>query len=114
MSADNLLREGKSKDRIFITGNTVVDALKTTIRDDYTHPLLEWAGNKKLVVLTSHRRENVGETMHSIFKAVRLISLERSDVRIVCPLHPNPMVRKIAEADLGGLSNVCLIKPLCF
>ena len=111
-ASENLLSEGKSKRFVYVTGNTVIDALKTTVKENYKHPLLDWIGNKRSILLTTHRRENLGEPMVSIFKGVRKLADERRDVRIICPLHSNPKVRDIAREYLGGAINVKLCEAL--
>ena len=108
----NLLREGRRPEEIYVTGNTVIDALKTTVRDDYTHPELEWARGSRLILLTAHRRESLGEPMRRMFRAVRRIAEERPEVRVVCPLHSNPAVRRAAEAELTGCGRIHVIGPL--
>lgn len=112
MSKENLLREGKKEENIFITGNTAIDALKTTVRKDYTHPELDWAKDSKLIMLTAHRRENLGEPMHHMFRAIRRIIDENEDVKVIYPIHMNPVVRKAADEELGGCSRVHMIAPL--
>jgi len=112
LSADNLIREGKNKDTIYITGNTAIDALKTTVRDDYTHPELEWAEGSRLIVITAHRRENLGEPMHNMFRAIRRIMDEHSDVKAIYPIHMNPLVREAAAEELGGCDRIHIIEPL--
>ncbi len=109
---ENLLREGVASDKVFVTGNTVVDALKFTVRRDYSHPLLEWAAEGRLILLTSHRRENLGEPMRNIFRAVRRVAQEFADVRVIYPVHPNPLVREAARAELGDCSRIKLTDPL--
>ena len=98
---ENLLREGKKAEQIFVTGNTAIDALKTTVRKDYTHPDLEWASDSRLVVITAHRRENLGEPMHHMFRAIRRIMEEHPDVKAIYPIHMNPVVRQEADEDLS-------------
>ena len=112
MSKKNLLKEGKDPSRIFVTGNTAIDALKTTVRKDYTHPELEWAAGSRLIVITAHRRENLGEPMHNMFRAIRRIMDEHPDVKAVYPIHMNPVVRKAAEEELGGCDRIHIIEPL--
>ena len=109
---NNLLREGKYPDSIFVTGNTVIDALKTTVKDDYVHPELVWVGNNKLVLITAHRRENLGEPMRNMFKAIKRIVDEHSDVRAIYPIHMNPIVRKIAAEVFGNDDRIHIIEPL--
>ncbi|WP_028043630.1 non-hydrolyzing UDP-N-acetylglucosamine 2-epimerase [Candidatus Stoquefichus massiliensis] len=112
MSKQNLINEGKNEETIFVTGNTAIDALKTTVRDDYTHPELEWASDSKLIMLTAHRRENLGEPMHRMFRAIRRIIDEHNDVKVIYPIHMNPEVRKAANEELGDCDRVHIIEPL--
>ena len=112
LSRDNLLREGKNPDHIFVTGNTVIDALKTTVRADYTHPELEWAAGSRLILLTAHRRENLGEPMHHMFRAIRRVIEEHPDVKALYPIHMNPVVREAAAQELDGCDRIRLIEPL--
>lgn len=110
---NNLISEGKNDERIFITGNTGIDALKTTVRDDYSHPLLdELSDGNKLILVTAHRRENLGEPMHHMFRAIRRIAQEDPNVIIIYPVHLNPIVRKAAEEEFSDIDSVKLIKPL--
>ena len=111
-AAENLLREGKDPQTIFITGNTAIDALKTTVREDYTHPELEWANGSRLIVITAHRRENLGEPMHQMFRAIRRIMDEHPDVKAIYPIHMNPVVRQTAEEELSGCDRIHIIEPL--
>ncbi len=112
LSKENLLREGKDPESIFVTGNTAIDALKTTVREDYNHPELEWAKDSKLITITAHRRENLGEPMHNMFRAIRRIMDEHTDVKAIYPIHMNPLVRKAAEEELGGCDRIRIIEPL--
>lgn len=112
MSRDNLLREGKDPSSIFVTGNTAIDALSTTVRADYTHPELEWAAGSRLIMITAHRRENLGEPMVHMFRAIRRIIDEHPDVKAIYPIHMNPVVRATAEAELGGDERIRIIEPL--
>lgn len=112
MSRDNLLREGKNADSIYITGNTAIDALTTTVRADYTHPELKWASDSRLIIITAHRRENLGEPMHNMFRAIRRIMDEHPDVKAIYPIHMNPVVRQAAEEELGGCDRIRIIEPL--
>ncbi len=112
LSAENLIKEGKNKDTIYITGNTAIDALQTTVKDDYTHPELEWAKDSRLIVITAHRRENLGEPMHNMFRAIRRIMDEHSDVKAIYPIHMNPLVREAAAEELGGCDRIHIIEPL--
>lgn len=112
LSKNNLLKEGKNPDSIYVTGNTAIDALKTTVRDDYTHPELDWAEGSRLIVITAHRRENLGEPMHQMFRAIRRIMDEHPDVKAIYPIHMNPVVRQAAEEELGGCDRIHIIEPL--
>ena len=112
VSKENLLREGKRPETIFVTGNTVIDALKTTVREDYSNSELDWASDSRLILLTAHRRENLGEPMHSMFRAIRRIVDETPDVKVIYPIHMNPVVRKAADEELGDNDRIRLIEPL--
>ncbi|WP_018132972.1 non-hydrolyzing UDP-N-acetylglucosamine 2-epimerase [Effusibacillus pohliae] len=112
-SARNLLQERKNPERIFVTGNTAIDAMKTTVRTDYSHPILDAIGEgRRLIFMTAHRRENIGEKMENIFRAVRRIVEDHDDVALVYPVHLNPAVQEPARAILGGHPRVHLIDPL--
>lgn len=111
-SAQNLIAEGKDKDSIFITGNTAIDALKTTVKSDYQHEVLDWAKGSRLILLTAHRRENLGKPMENIFKAIRKGVEETSDIKVVYPVHKNPKVLETANKYLGDHSRIRLIDPL--
>ena len=112
LSADNLIKEGKSESSIYITGNTAIDALKTTVRDDYEHPELKWAEGSRLIIITAHRRENLGEPMHQMFRAIRRILDENPDVKAIYPIHMNPAVRQAANEELGDSDRIHIIEPL--
>ena len=112
LSRDNLLREGKDPSSIYVTGNTAIDALKTTVKADYTHPELEWASGSRLIMITAHRRENLGEPMEHMFRAIRRIIDEHDDVRAIYPIHMNPAVREIASRHLSGCDRIKIIEPL--
>ena len=109
---ENLLKEGKDKDTIFVTGNTAIDALKTTVRDNYKNENLDWASDSRLILITAHRRENLGEPMQHMFRAIRRINDETPDVKAIYPIHMNPAVRKAAEEELGGCDRIRIIEPL--
>ncbi len=111
-SKRNLLNEGKKAEDIFVTGNTAIDALKTTVRKEYTHAELEWVADSRLIVITAHRRENLGAPMHSMFRAIRRIIDEYPDVKAIYPIHLNPVVREAAAAELGGCDRIRIIEPL--
>ena len=108
----NLINEGKNPDSIFVTGNTAIDALKTTVKQDWTHPDWEWSAGSRLIVLTAHRRENLGQPMHNMFRAIRRILDEYSDIKAIYPIHMNPVVRKAASEELGDCPNIRIIPPL--
>lgn len=111
-SKQNLLREGKKQETIFVTGNTAIDALKTTVKKDYHNDYLEWAKDSRLILLTAHRRENLGGPMHHMFRAIRRIVEEYPDVKVIYPIHPNPAVRNAAKTELKGNDRIKLIEPL--
>lgn len=112
LSKNNLIKEGKDPESIFVTGNTAIDALKTTVRADYQHPELSWAEGSRLITITAHRRENLGEPMHHMFRAIRRIMDEHPDVKAIYPIHMNPVVRKAASEELGGSDRIHIIDPL--
>ena len=112
LSKQNLLKEGKKPENIYVTGNTAIDALKTTVRDDYTHPELEWVSDSRLILITAHRRENLGEPMRQMFRAIRRVMDEHSDVKAIYPIHMNPVVRETANAILGDDDRIHIIEPL--
>ena len=112
LSAANLIKEGKAEGDIYITGNTAIDALKTTVREGYTHPHLEWVGDSRLIMITAHRRENLGEPMHNMFRAIRRVLEEHKDVKAIYPIHMNPIVRQAADEELGGFDRIRIIEPL--
>ncbi len=112
LTADNLRKEGRDPSTIYVTGNTVIDAMRHTVRVDYTHPELEWVGNNRLIFITAHRRENFGEPMHHMFRAIRRVLEEHPDCRAVYPVHMNPIVRKAAEEELAGCDQIHLIDPI--
>lgn len=111
-SANNLINEGKKKEDIYITGNTAIDAMSTTVDENYQHEVLDWVGSDRMILLTAHRRENLGEPMYNIFKAIKRIVDEFSDIKVVYPIHMNPRVRSIANEVLGECDRVRLIEPL--
>ena len=112
LTKQNLLKEGKNPDSIYVTGNTAIDALKTTVRENYTHPELEWANSSRLIMITAHRRENLGEPMRHMFKAIRRVMDEHPDVKAIYPIHMNPAVREIANEYLGDDDRIHIIEPL--
>lgn len=112
LSKQNLLKEGKKPDSIYVTGNTAIDALKTTVREDYTHPELEWAEGSRLILITAHRRENLGEPMKNMFRAIRRCMDEYPDLKAIYPIHMNPVVRQTADEILGGDERIRIIEPL--
>ncbi|MFI3313926.1 MAG: UDP-N-acetylglucosamine 2-epimerase (non-hydrolyzing) [Eubacteriales bacterium] len=108
----SLLAEGKNPDNIIVTGNTGIDALFTTVKKDFKHEILDWAGDSRLLVITAHRRENLGQPMHEMFRAIRRIMDEYPDVKAVYPIHMNPIVRQIAKEELSGCDGLRIIEPL--
>lgn len=112
LSKENLLKEGKKEETIFVTGNTAIDALNTTVRDDYSHEDLEWAADSRLIMITAHRRENLGEPMKHMFRAIRRVMDEHPDVKAIYPIHMNPVVREIADSILGDDERIRIIEPL--
>lgn len=112
LSKKNLIKERKDPSSIYVTGNTVIDALKTTVKDDYTHPQLEWASDSRLILITAHRRENLGQPMHNMFRAIRRIVDEFNDVKAIYPIHFNPAVRQAAQEELGDCDRIRIIEPL--
>ena len=108
----NLLSEGKRPESIFVTGNTAIDALRTTVREDYSHPELVWASDSRLILITAHRRENLGEPMKNMFRAIRKAMDEHLDVKAIYPIHMNPIVRQTADEFLGGDDRIHIIEPL--
>ena len=112
LSKKNLLNEGKKEESIYVTGNIAIDALKTTVREDYTHPELSWAKDSRLIMITAHRRENLGEPMKNMFRAIRRVVDEHPDVKAIYPIHMNPVVRLTADEILGGEEQIHIIEPL--
>ena len=111
-SRRNLLDEGKPAERIWVTGNTGIDALATTVREGYSHPELEWAKGSRLILITAHRRENLGEPMHRMFRAIRRVMEEHPNTKAIYPIHMNPLVRKAAHEELDGFDRLRIINPL--
>lgn len=112
LAKKHLLDEGKQADSIYVTGNTVIDAMQHTVVEDYYHPELEWADGSRMIFITAHRRENLGQPMHNMFRAIRRVLDEHSDVKAIYPIHMNPVVRKAAEEELGGCDKIHIIEPL--
>ena len=112
LSKENLVKEGKDESTIYVTGNTAIDALKTTVRKDYAHPELAWAADSRLIMITAHRRENLGKPMRNMFRAIRRVMEEHPDVKAIYPIHMNPVVRRAAEAELSGCDRIHIIEPL--
>ncbi|MBO5021402.1 MAG: UDP-N-acetylglucosamine 2-epimerase (non-hydrolyzing), partial [Clostridia bacterium] len=112
LSKGNLLKEGKAPESIFVTGNTAIDALSTTVKENYTSEHLEWAADSRLIMITAHRRENLGEPMHQMFRAIRRIIDEHPDVKAIYPIHMNPVVRAAADQELGDCDRIRIIEPL--
>ena len=112
LAADNLAAEGKNPDNIYITGNTVIDAMRHTVRQDYTHPELDWVDERKMIFITAHRRENYGEPMRHMFRAIKRVLLEHPECKAVYPIHMSPIVRQIAEEELADFTQIHMIEPL--
>jgi UDP-N-acetylglucosamine 2-epimerase (non-hydrolysing) len=112
LAREHLLQEGKKPDSIYVTGNTVIDAMGYTVMADYHHPELDWVGNNRMVFITAHRRENLGQPMHQMFRAIRRVLDEHPDVRAIYPIHMNPLVRQAAEEELGDCSQIHILEPL--
>lgn len=112
VSRDNLIAEGKDPEHIFVTGNTAIDALKTTVQQDYHHELLDWVGSHRLIMITAHRRENLGEPMRHMFKAIKRIIDEHPDCRAIYPIHMNPKVRQVAQEVFGEDDRIRLVEPM--
>lgn len=112
MSKENLLKEGKDSSSIFVTGNTAIDALRTTVNEEYSHEQLQWAKGSRLIMITAHRRENLGEPMRNMFKAIKRIVDEHEDIKVIYPIHMNPVVREAAKEILGESNRVRIIEPL--
>ena len=111
-SRDNLLKEGKKDSSIYITGNTVIDALKTTVQENYMHKHIEWASDSRLIMITAHRRENLGQPMRNMFSAIKRIVDETPDIKVIYPIHMNPIVREAANEILGDNDRIRIIEPL--
>ena len=112
LSKENLIKEGKDPASIYVTGNTAIDALKTTVRDNYINEHLEWAKDSRLIMITAHRRENLGEPMKNMFRAIRRVMDEHPDVKAIYPIHMNPAVRETANQFLSGEDRIRIIEPL--
>lgn len=112
LASDHLIQEGKKPETIFITGNTAIDALATTVRERYSHPYLEWAKGSRLIMLTAHRRENLGEPLYHMFRAIKRIVEETPDVKVIYPIHLNPKVREAANEVFGQSERIRLVEPL--
>lgn len=112
LARQNLIKEGKGTENIYVTGNTAIDALKTTVQKEYWHPLFEWVGNSRLIMITAHRRENLGEPMKNMFRAIRRVIEEHADVKAIYPIHMNPVIRKMADSVLCGEERIRIIDPL--
>lgn len=112
LAKENLLKEGKNKNTIFVTGNTAIDALKTTVKSNYTHPELQWAKGSRLILITAHRRENLGDPMKHMFRAIRRVCDEHPDIKVIYPIHMNPVIRELANSILGDDDRIHIIEPL--
>ena len=112
LARDNLLKEGKRPETIYVTGNTAIDALKTTVHCDYQNKYLDWASDSRLIMITAHRRENLGEPMQHMFRAIRRVMDEHPDIKAIYPIHMNPVVREKANQELAGCDRIKIIEPL--
>lgn len=112
LAKKHLINEGKKPETIYVTGNTVIDAMLHTVKSDYTHPELDWVGDSKLILITAHRRENLGEPMHQMFRAIRRVLDEHPNCKAIYPIHMNPVVRKAAEEELGDCKQIHIIEPI--
>lgn len=112
LAKKHLLDEGKNPESIYVTGNTVIDAMQHTVVEDYRHPELDWVGDDRMILITAHRRENLGEPMHHMFRAIRRVLDEHPDVKAIYPIHMNPVVRKAADEELGGCDRIHIIEPI--
>lgn len=112
LARTNLIQEGKKSESIYVTGNTVIDALKTTVKREYNHPEIKWAQNSRLILITAHRRENLGQPMSNMFRAIRRVMDEHKDIKAIYPIHMNPAVREVAEKILGDEERIHIIEPL--
>lgn len=112
LSKENLLNDNKKAETIYVTGNTVIDAMKTTVTKEYSHPVFDWVGNSRMILLTAHRRENLGEPMRNIFKGIKKVVDEIEDIKVVYPIHKNPKVREVANEIFGDSNKIKLIEPL--
>ena len=112
LAKENLVKEGKDEKYIYVTGNTAIDALKTTVKTEYFHKELEWAKDSRLILITAHRRENLGQPMHNMFRAIRRVLDEHPDVKAIYPIHMNPVVRQAASEELGNCDRIHIIEPL--
>lgn len=112
LARQNLLNEGRKAENIYVTGNTVIDAMQHTVKKDYTHPELDWVGDGKLIFITAHRRENLGEPMHHMFRAIRRVLDEHPECKAIYPIHMNPVVRQAADEELGDCDQIHIIEPI--
>lgn len=112
LAQENLIREGKDPKTIYVTGNTAIDALKTTVKSDYQHEILDWVSDSRLIMLTAHRRENLGQPIHNMFRAIKRIVDEYEDIKVIYPIHMNPKVREVANTILGNHKRIKIIEPL--
>lgn len=112
LAKEHLISEGKNPDTVYVTGNTVIDAMRYTVVEDFKHEELTWIGSSKMIFITAHRRENLGEPMHNMFRAIRRVLDEHPDVKAIYPIHMNPVVRKAAEEELGDCKQIHIIEPL--
>lgn len=112
LAKKHLLNEGKKASTIYVTGNTVIDAMQHMVVENYQHPEIDWVGDNRMIFITAHRRENLGKPMRNMFRAIRRVLNEHLDVRAIYPIHMNPIVRKIADEELGDCDRIHIIEPL--
>jgi UDP-N-acetylglucosamine 2-epimerase (non-hydrolysing) len=112
LAKEHLIKEGKDPSTVYVTGNTVIDAMQHTVQDNYSHPELDWVGDSRFILITAHRRENLGEPMHNMFRAIRRVLDEHPDVKAIYPIHMNPVVRKAADEELGDCKQIHIIDPI--
>lgn len=112
LARQNLLREGKREETVYVTGNTAIDALKSTVHHGYSHPELDWASDSRMILITAHRRENLGKPMEHMFRAIRRVLDEYRDIKAIYPIHMNPLVRETARKIFGDESRMHIIEPL--
>lgn len=112
LAKKHLVQEGKDPRKIWVTGNTVIDAMHHTVSENYSHPELDWVGDSRMIFITAHRRENLGKPMHNMFRAIRRVLNEHPDIKAIYPIHMNPIIRKAAKEELSNCKQIHIIEPL--